>query len=344
LARPGNLALRLLTKPLNDIAINDKQELHTMSNENPITIKVLSVNISEKKGTIKVPVASIELHERGVESDAHAGTWHRQVSMLGTESIGKFEKQAGRKINYGEFAENITTQGFELFKAAPLDRFVSDDLILEVTQIGKSCHGDSCAIFREVGNCVMPKEGIFCRVLKSGTLKAGDILHYEPRIFKTLIITLSDRASKGEYEDKSGPRAAGLLETFFTFNHWKYSIENHIIPDDRADLEKLLKSALKKGYDFIFTTGGTGIGPRDITVDTVKPILDKEIPGIMDMIRIKYGTDKPNALVSRAIAGVTGSTLIFTLPGSVKAVNEYLSEITRSLKHLVMMLHGIDAH
>jgi molybdenum cofactor synthesis domain-containing protein len=343
-AKPANLVLRLPTKPLNGIAINDKAGVHSMSNENHIALQVLSVNISEKKGTVKAPVKSIELDDMGVKLDAHAGQWHRQVSMLGTESIDKFEEQAGRKIKYGEFAENITTRGFELFKAAPLDRFISDNVILEVTQIGKSCHGDSCAIFREVGNCVMPKEGIFCRVVKNGTLKAGDILDYEPRIFKSLVITLSDRASKGEYEDKSGPKAAGFLETFFNFNNWKYSIDKHIIPDDKLDLEKLLKASLNKGYDFIFTTGGTGIGPRDITVDTVKLILDKEIPGIMDMIRMKYGADKPNALASRAVAGVAGKTLIFTMPGSVRAVDEYLSEITRSLKHLLMMLHGIDAH
>ena len=315
-----------------------------MSTEDLISIKILSVNISEQKGTIKTPVERIELDEKGVKFDAHSGTWHRQVSMLGAESISKFEKQAGRNIGFGEFAENITTEGFELYKTAPLDRFVSDNVILEVTQIGKSCHGDSCAIFREVGNCVMPKEGIFCRVIKNGMLKAGDLLNYEPKIFKAMIITLSDRASKGVYEDKSGPGAARLLKTFFDFNNWKFSIDKHIIADDPLELEKLLQSALDQDYDFIFTTGGTGIGPRDITVDTIKPVLDKEIPGIMEMIRLKYGADKPNALVSRAVAGVKGNTLIFTLPGSVKAVNEYLSEITRSLRHLVMMLHSIDAH
>ena len=184
-------------------------------------IKVLSTNVSIKKGTVKKPVSAIDLCGVGVDGDAHSGNWHRQVSMLGVESFNKFSKQAGREIAYGEFAENITTEGLELFKTAPLDRFKNDSIELEVTQIGKECHGDSCAIFREVGNCVMPKEGIFVRVIKGGNLKSGDSLEYHPKIFKSLVITLSDRASKGEYEDRSGPKVKEALVTFFVccFHH-----------------------------------------------------------------------------------------------------------------------------
>src|SRR5512138_861062 len=100
-------------------------------------IIVKSVNISEKKGTIKTPVPFINLTENGVEGDAHSGPWNRQVSLLGTESIRKFEETAGRKIGYGEFAENITTEGLELWKCRPLDRFSNGTIELEVTQIGK---------------------------------------------------------------------------------------------------------------------------------------------------------------------------------------------------------------
>ncbi len=307
------------------------------------TIKVLSTNISIEKGTVKKPVDVIELCGIGVDGDAHSGSWHRQVSMLGVESFNKFAKQAGREIAYGEFAENITTQGVELFKTAPLDRFSNNDIELEVTQIGKECHGDSCAIFREVGNCVMPKEGIFVRVIRGGKLREGDVLEYRPRIHKALIITLSDRASKGEYEDRSGPKVTEAITTFFEMNKFHYEVENVIIPDDATELNKLISEA-KGNYDFVFTTGGTGIGPRDITVDVIQPLLDKEIPGIMDMIRMKYGMKKPNALISRSVAGIIGQTMIFTLPGSVRAVNEYMSEITGVLRHLLLMLHSIDAH
>jgi molybdopterin adenylyltransferase len=307
------------------------------------SIKILSTNISVKKGTVKKPVEGIELYNLGVMDDAHSGTWHRQVSMLGIESFKKFSKQAGREIKYGEFAENITTEGVELFKTSPLDRFINEDIELEVTQIGKKCHGDSCAIFKEVGNCVMPKEGIFVRVIRGGVLKEGDVLEYKPRIYQTLVVTLSDRVSIGEYEDRSGPKVKEAISTFFQMNNFKHNIDIEVIPDDKQKLKEIIESAKDK-YDFVFTTGGTGIGPRDITVDVIKPMLDKEIPGIMDMIRMKYGMEKPNALISRSIAGVINNTMIFTLPGSVKAVNEYMSEITKVLRHLLLMLYSIDAH
>lgn len=307
-------------------------------------MEVLSVNISENKGTIKSPVPAINLDFNGVQGDAHAGSWHRQVSLLAEESILKFSKQANCAIQYGEFAENITTRGIELWNTHPIDRFTLGEVELEVTQIGKECHGSSCAIFKEVGNCVMPKEGIFARVIKPGILKAGDLMKYFPYTFDIQIITLSDRASRGEYEDLSGPRIAGMASAFFGELGWQCNVDVTLIPDDAAQLRILLEGFMESGTDIIFTTGGTGIGPRDITVDVVKPMLDKELPGIMELIRYKYGSQKPNALISRAVAGVMGNMLVYTLPGSVKAVNEYCTEILPTLQHTIMMLHGIDSH
>ncbi len=306
-------------------------------------IKVVSVNISEKKGIVKTPVDVIELNSNGIPNDAHSGPWHRQISLLGMESIEKFGTQANREFKYGEFAENITTEGVILFHTNPFDRFVGENVELEVTQIGKKCHGDGCAIFREVGNCVMPKEGIFARVIKHGNLKAGDVLEYVPKVIKVLVITLSDRASRGEYEDLSGPRATHLLQGHFEDINRPNNIENVVIPDNAEQLTKLITEA-KDNYDIIITTGGTGIGSRDITVETVQPLLDKEIPGIMEMIRVKYGEQKPNALLSRGVAGVIGKSLVYTLPGSVKAVTEYMEEILKTVDHLFFMLNDLDVH
>ncbi|MGE0088393.1 MAG: MOSC domain-containing protein [Bacteroidales bacterium] len=142
------------------------------------SIKVVSVNISEKKGTIKKPVDGINLTELGVERDAHAGEWHRQVSLLAKESIEKFEKVLGRKLEYGEFAENITTEGITLHTKKPGDKIIIGEVELEITQIGKECHGTGCAIFSQVGQCVMPKEGIFAKVIKTGKIKANDTIVY----------------------------------------------------------------------------------------------------------------------------------------------------------------------
>lgn len=307
-------------------------------------VKILSVNISTEKGVIKKPVESIDLNELGVANDAHSGEWHRQVSMLGKESFDRFSKMAGRQINYGEFAENITSEGVELVDTKPGDRFVNNDVELEVTQIGKACHGDSCAIYREVGNCVMPKEGIFLRVKKNGSLKSGDELEYLPKIYKVLVITLSDRAYKGTYDDKSGPAVVGKVDDFFQSIKWQHTLDTMVIPDDERMLRGNLLKAKEHGYDLVITTGGTGIGQRDITPDVAKDMLDKEIPGIMEMIRMKYGAEKPNALLSRGVAGIMENTFVYTLPGSVKAVNEYMPEITKTLKHLFLMRMGIDSH
>lgn len=164
-----------------------------------------------------------------------------------------------------------------------------------------------------------------------------------PDKFEVLIITLSDRAYRGEYEDLSGPKVRVIVEDFFSFAGWLSNVKLTLIPDDSEMLKEILVSSGNK-YNIIFTTGGTGIGPRDITVETVKPLLTKEIPGIMEFIRIKYGTQKPNALLSRGVAGVIGQSLIYTLPGSVKAVEEYMEEIINTLRHTVNMLYGIDKH
>jgi molybdopterin adenylyltransferase len=252
--------------------------------------------------------------------------------------------EANRNIAFGEFAENIATLGFPLYDMRPFDRLVGEHVELEVTQIGKKCHGENCQIFREVGNCVMPKEGIFARVLRNGKLQEGDKLEYVPRVWKIRIITLSDRASRGEYEDKSGPLLAKLTSDHFTSNKRKVEVIIDIIPDSKEQLSVLIEESKKQNYDLLITTGGTGIGARDITPDVVKSYFDKEIPGIMEHIRTKYGANIPNALLSRGVAGLIGNMLTFTLPGSPKAIKEYCDEIFKILDHGYLMLYGIDGH
>ncbi|MEK6692704.1 MAG: MOSC domain-containing protein [Nitrospirota bacterium] len=139
--------------------------------------KVIAVNISEKKGERKKNADKVYLRENfGIEGDAHAsGEWHRQVSLLGIESIGKM-RSAGLDVSPGDFAENITTEGIDL-PSLPLGTKITigDDIELEVSQIGKVCH-DRCAIYYQAGDCVMPKEGIFVRVIKGGWARPGDVI------------------------------------------------------------------------------------------------------------------------------------------------------------------------
>jgi MOSC domain-containing protein YiiM len=134
---------------------------------------VVAVCISEAKGQRKTPVAAAELRENhGIVGDGHAGVWHRQVSLLATESIAKM-RALGLDVDSGDFAENITTSGIDLVALPVGSRLAVGDAVIEVTQIGKECH-TRCAIFYQAGDCVMPKEGIFAKVLKGGTLTGGD--------------------------------------------------------------------------------------------------------------------------------------------------------------------------
>lgn len=306
--------------------------------------KIVSLNISEQKGTIKKPVSgTVKVSCQGIVGDAHSGSWHRQISLLSKERIEEFARQIGRKINFGEFAENITTEGIDLRTVTLFDRFVIGSVVLEVTQLGKKCHGDGCAIFREIGKCVMPHEGIFCRVLHPGSIEAGDEIKYVDVPLRISVITASDRASRGEYEDKSGPEVIKHIESFFSDKPWELAFKKMIVPDEHDQLEEAIRESVKYS-DVVFITGGTGIGPRDITPDVVEKIIDKEIPGIMDYVRNKYGGDIPSALISRSIAGVAKSTLIYAIPGSVKAAREYVQEILKTLEHSIFMIKGIDSH
>lgn len=138
--------------------------------------KVLSINISDKKGIIKTPIKEGKfIEEYGLDNDAHAGKWHRQVSLLAKESIDKMIKMGIEDLTEGKFAENITTEGIVLHELPVGTKLKIGETIQEVTQIGKECH-KGCAIKNQVGTCIMPTEGIFTRVIKGGMVKEGDFI------------------------------------------------------------------------------------------------------------------------------------------------------------------------
>jgi MOSC domain-containing protein YiiM len=141
---------------------------------------VTAISISEKKGEKKVNLDQGKLRtEHGLEGDAHAGEWHRQISLLAEESIARIRAK-GIEVSAGDFAENITTRGIELWRLPVGTRLrVGGEVLLEVTQIGKTCH-KGCAIFKQVGDCVMPREGIFTRVLEGGVVAPGDAIDVLP--------------------------------------------------------------------------------------------------------------------------------------------------------------------
>ncbi|MFR3499566.1 MAG: MOSC domain-containing protein [Paraclostridium bifermentans] len=137
---------------------------------------VLAINISEKKGVIKTPIEVGTFKEdHGLVGDAHAGNWHRQVSLLGDESIEKIRQMGIEGLGTGKFAENITTKDIVLYKIPEGTKFKLGYTIQEVTQIGKKCHA-GCAIKNQVGDCVMPREGIFTKIIKGGEVRPGDTI------------------------------------------------------------------------------------------------------------------------------------------------------------------------
>ncbi len=304
-------------------------------------MQIISVNLSREKGTVKTPVPQAAVNALGLDGDAHAGDWTRQVSLLGLDAIERHAAELGRPIGPGEFAENLTVAGLQAAEVGIFDRFHSGPTELEVTQIGKECHGNGCAIFRESGRCVMPAEGIFCRVHSGGTLRPGDILDWRPHLLTARIITLSDRAHAGVYADESGPRLAALVEQFLAERRFHPRVKRILLSDDPISLDAALRTARAERIDLIFTTGGTGIGPRDHAPEVVAGFCERVIPGIMESIRARFGAEHPSALLSRAVAGVAGETLVFTLPGSVRAVEEFTGEIFRVLEHALRMVRGI---
>lgn len=149
--------------------------------------KVVSINISNKKGVSKKPVKKAFIKENyGIEGDIHAGNHERQISLLAVESIKKFNikhcpKLKGKEIEPGAFAENITTSGINFKKIKIGDKIIINNILLEVSKIGKDCHR-YCSIYYKVGDCIMPREGIFCKVLKGGVIKVGDKIEVQNKI------------------------------------------------------------------------------------------------------------------------------------------------------------------
>ena len=210
--------------------------------------KIRSINISEKKGTLKYPVKNVLITGDGLEADAHAGPGIAQVSLLDGDAIDAFSARTGQDFKPGQFGENLTTAGADLSFVKPLDKILlGDESQLLVTRIGKKCHGSTCAIFRQVGKCIMPDLGTFARVQIPGPVKTGDRLSVIPKIFNTTVITSSDRASAGQYEDASGAAAAAIIEKFFETMGRECKISRAILPDDpRAIAGAPEKAHLKK--------------------------------------------------------------------------------------------------
>jgi len=301
--------------------------------------KVKAICISEKRGVQKhcVPCAAFR-REWGIEGDAHGGTWHRQVSLLSADKIEEFRKK-GAEVDSGAFGENLVVEGFD-FRNLPVGTLLrSGDVLLEMTQIGKECH-THCAIYHAVGDCIMPREGVFARVLEEGEIRVGDEMKLEkrvtPRPFQAAVITLSDKGSKGEREDKSGP----VIEKRLVSAGYEVA-EKMILPDEGKLLKQnLIRLADQRQLDLVLTTGGTGFAPRDHTPEATMEVATRNAPGIAEAIRAYSLRITPRAMLSRGVSVIRGKTLIVNLPGSPKACEESMDCILDSLAHGIELLRG----
>lgn len=297
---------------------------------------VVAVCISEKKGTAKQNVGeAVFIEDFGLENDAHAGKWHRQVSLLSYEEVEKFRAR-GANVPDGAFGENLLVKGFD-FKTFPVGTiFRCNEVVLEITQIGKKCHSE-CEIFHMVGDCIMPREGVFAKVLHGGVIKAGDELELvTQRPFRAGIITASDKGAVGEREDLSGPAVKALIE-----QAGYEAVSMRILPDEEEALyEEMVRLADEEGVDVIFTTGGTGMSSRDHTPEATLRAATKNVPGIAEAMRAYSMQITPRAMLGRGVSVMRNRTLIINLPGSPKAVKESLEFVLPALKHGIEIMKG----
>lgn len=299
--------------------------------------KIQAISVSDRKGVIKenVPSAFFE-NDFGIKGDAHAGKWHRQVSLLALESVKKMQDK-GLKVKSGDFAENITTVDIDLLSLPVGTKLQIGSIELIISQIGKVCH-HKCAVYYHAGECVMPKEGIFGVVRGNGELKVGDeIKNLGKDGYSVGIITLSDRASKGEYEDLTGP----AIEKYISENLKTSFIRKEIIADDKDKLDITLKDfADIQNLDLIITNGSTGISPRDIAPDVTTEVIEKRLPGFEEVMRAESFKITVNSIVSRAVCGTRKNSLIINLPGSPKGAVENLGFIMPAIEHTIKKLQG----
>jgi len=274
----------------------------------------------------------------GLENDAHGGKWHRQVSLLSADKVDAFN-QTGANVEPGAFGENLLVTGFD-FRALPVGTLLRcGNALLEITQIGKECH-THCEIYKRMGDCIMPREGVFARVLEPGVIAVGDEMVVErpgaDRPWQAAVITLSDKGDRGEREDRSGPAISERLRKD------GYAIlEELLLPDDRATLEKvMIRLCDQRQPDLILTTGGTGFSPRDTTPEVTLAVADRLAPGIAEAIRAASMAITPRAMISRGVAVIRGRTLIVNLPGSPKACMESMDVFLDVIPHALGLLRG----
>jgi molybdopterin adenylyltransferase len=298
-----------------------------------MTGSIVSVNSATNKGEAKSPVAKGVLRSGyGLESDAHAGG-ARQVSLLAQEAVDSCA--ADLELKPGDFGENITTSGIDLASLSVGERLaVGSEAILQISEIGKTCTSP-CSIGQRLGECIMPKQGLFAKVVRSGRIAPGDSV--ERRAVKVgAVLTASDRCARGERQDESGPLLVELLREIGVA-----LADYSVLADDEGPLtEKLKFLADRCAVDVVLTTGGTGFGLRDRMPEATLAAIESPAAGIAEAIRQQGMRHTPMACLSRGVSGLRGRTLLVNLPGSARAVAESIDLLRTVLPHALEVLRS----
>ncbi len=304
--------------------------------------RIEAICVSERKGERKTAVSSAQLRENfGIVGDAHAGPWHRQVSLLAAGDVQSMRDQGLPDLKAGDFAENIVVSGLALHELGLGSRIrLGREAELRITQLGKVCHA-RCAIYRQTGDCIMPRLGLFTRVTKGGTIAVGDKVEVREAVprstFQCVVLTISDRCSRGQTEDTAGPAVAARLR--YALGCHVYAQE--ILPDEQDQIEARLKHyADGHTIDLVLAVGGTGFAPRDVTPEAVAAVVERRTSGLDEAMRRASSEKTPHAMLSRSLSGIRGKTLIISLPGSVRAAIENLDVILPALPHGLAKLRG----
>ena len=304
--------------------------------------KVDALCISKKKGQRKHPVDSATFKaDYGIEGDAHAGSWHRQVSLLSADDIESIRHSGLPDIGPGDFAENVIISGIDLSSLGLSRRLrLGPDVVLAVTQIGKVCH-TPCRIAKLTGDCIMPRLGLFTRVQTAGHVSVGnevEIIETISRdIFQAVVLTISDRCSQGLRPDTAGPAVVKRLKEAFQAHIYR----TEILPDEKPTIiDRLRHYSDGHSIDLVVTVGGTGFAPRDVTPEASREVIERFTPGLDEAMRASSLSKTPHAMLSRGTSGIAGSTLIVNLPGSERAALENLESLLPALSHGLLKLRG----
>jgi len=298
---------------------------------------------SRKKGEQKQPVEAAVFHaDHGIEGDAHAGPWHRQVSLLAAEDIETVRRTLP-DVGPGAFAENVVTSGIDLAELGLGSRLLLGvEVLVSVTQIGKVCRPDEMAGLP--GGGLVARVGLFARVLEGGRVRVGDAAEVVARVprgrLQAVVVTVSDRCARGETEDTAGPAVARMLEENLDLHVYHYTV----VPDEQDEIaERLRHYADGHSIDLVVTVGGTGLAPRDVTPEATRAVVERPTPGLDEAMRGASLAKTPHAMLSRGASGIRRATLILNLPGSKRGATENLEAILPALPHGLKKLRGDPA-